>query len=83
MVEGHKGSLICGPCLSLAYRAVVLGGAPLMEDHSSCAMCLMHKREPSWQSPANPEAWICTWCVEKSAGMLEKDPETAWVKPTA
>lgn len=83
MVEGHKGSLICGPCLSLAYRQVVLGSAPLMEDHSSCTMCLMHKREPSWQSPAHPDAWICSWCVEKSAKMLEKDPDTAWVRPTA
>lgn len=82
MVEGHKGSLICARCLTLACRALADGSAVMMEDTSSCTTCLMHKREPSWQSPAYPEAWICTWCIEKSAAMLERDPDFAWSRPT-
>jgi hypothetical protein len=28
-----------------------------------------------------PGAVICRWCIERSAGMLEKDPESGWKRP--
>ena len=31
MVEGHQGSLICGPCLTLAYKALVLKQGDVVE----------------------------------------------------
>lgn len=84
MMEGHHGSLICGPCLSVAYSELVLrvpGAAPAPAPGARCTMCLQDKDEPHWQSPAFPEAFICRWCIEKSAGMLEKDPASGWKRP--
>jgi hypothetical protein len=84
MVEGHRGSLICGPCLSAAFtELVIINGGVIATDPRSCALCLMHKSEEKhWQSDA-VEGWplACRWCVEKSALMLEKDPETDWARP--
>ncbi|MDX2147818.1 MAG: hypothetical protein SFZ23_09880 [Planctomycetota bacterium] len=91
MVEGHRGSLICGSCLRVAWLHVTglhatgpngAANAGPMSDEASCALCLMHKREPAWQSPST-EAWACRWCLTKSAEMLERDPDVAWTRPEA
>ncbi len=83
MVEGHKGSLICGPCLTLAYRLVMVENTGIrVPDPVTCATCLQHKEEPHWQSTAVEAApVICQWCIKRSATMLEKDKESGWKKP--
>lgn len=84
MVEGHRGSLICGKCLTLAHATTIVQDAGEMPgDDDTCTMCLMHKHDaPHWRSPAEG-AMICKECVLRGGLMLVKDPETEWVPPTA
>jgi len=83
MVEGHRGSLICVECLTQACRTVLLEGAGIaVPPYASCALCLRHISAPHWQSPSvegNPI--VCQECIERSAGMLERDPSTGWTRP--
>lgn len=82
MVEGHKGSLICGPCLTVAYTEIILGGPGQQKvEGGLCTLCLADKDEPHWQSPAYVEAHICRWCIEHSAKMFDKDPGSGWKRP--
>ncbi len=81
MVEGHKGSLICGACLRQGYRLVVVRGLNAAEEGYSCALCLLTKAEPAWTGGTGAVA--CRWCLDKSAAMLERDPDYGWKKPTA
>lgn len=82
MVEGHRGSLICGPCLSLAYDALWnKGGGESVPDSVVCLMCLAHNDDPVWRSPAYPDALICKRCAKQSAVMLERDPDSKWSRP--
>lgn len=94
MIEGHRGSLICAPCLTRACQtlrtaqpgdaaepAAAGSIAPRMPEYASCALCLLHKDEDVWISPAFPEAVACRWCVEKAATLLERDPEAGWKRP--
>ncbi|QOJ00827.1 MAG: hypothetical protein HRU70_10110 [Phycisphaeraceae bacterium] len=80
MVEGHQGSLICARCLAVAYRQVILANDNSAPEGYSCALCLLTKPEHAWLSPATG-AVACRWCVNKSADMLEKDPDMGWAKP--
>lgn len=83
MVEGHRGSIVCGRCLSVAYAELVhLGsGRPAMPGET-CVLCLETERpEPHWESPARPGVLACLRCVKQSAGVLHKDRDTAWSKP--
>jgi len=83
MIEGHRGSLICSQCLSIAYTELVhldSGYAPPREE--ACILCLENGRdELHWQSPVNESAIACRRCVKQSAGVLHKDPDTPWKKP--
>ncbi len=84
MVEGHRGSLICANCLSIAYtEALHLKlGAPVGKDEK-CVLCLEHGRdERHWRSPVRDEAIACLRCIKQSAGVLHKDPDIEWTKPT-
>jgi hypothetical protein len=85
MVEGHRGSLICGRCLTLAYLEIIVRSAGQNPPPGeTCTMCLQEKVEPHWRTPARePGPIICRWCIEKSARMLEKDRDTEWSRPTA
>jgi hypothetical protein len=57
MVEGHRGSLICGRCLSRACEQVLVGNAGVVvPEHVACAMCLLNKSGDYWQSPLRVEA---------------------------
>ncbi len=78
MMEGHQGSLICGNCLTVAYTECVLGkvGEP-----GKCVMCLEDRDEACWRSPVREEGVICRRCARQSATGLERDPDSAWVKP--
>lgn len=82
MVEGHRGSLISGDCLTAAFRQVVLDKATSLEPGSyTCTMCLETRDDPCWQSPDRPEAVICRRCIRQSATKLDKDPDWGWHKP--
>lgn len=79
MVEGHQGSLICGPCLTTAYATVV---NPAQGDAGArCTMCLEARPDNHWASPAHPDARICARCIRQAAGTLSKDTESGWMRP--
>lgn len=82
MVEGHQGSLICAPCLTVAYGAIVVAdlGEPL-PDGAQCVLCLEKRPEPHWRSPAYPDALACRRCIRQAAAVLSKDPESGWRRP--
>jgi hypothetical protein len=82
LVEGHRGSVICGDCLTAAYRALVLQAQGVSPEGYQCTMCLEHRTDPGWRNPAHPEANICARCCRQSAGVLVKDPDLNWRKPT-
>jgi hypothetical protein len=81
MVEGHHGSVVCGKCLTVAYRSVVQAGVSTAPAGYQCTMCLENRADPAWQSPAYPEAVICKRCINQAAGALSKDPESGWKRP--
>jgi ClpX C4-type zinc finger len=83
MVEGHRGSLVCGPCLALAYRLVHLnnGGETVAED-VVCTLCLQHHDAPHWRSPVHESSVACKRCIKQSARVLQKDVESGWKIPT-
>lgn len=84
MVEGHRGSLICAPCLGVAFRTVFLLSAGItVPEAIICKLCLEHHDTPHWQSPVAPETHACKRCVNQSARILQKDPEAGWKIPTA
>jgi hypothetical protein len=83
VVEGHRGSLICGDCLAAAYRALVLGGQNSAPEGYECRLCLERRAEIGWVNPAHPEAAACRRCINQSAGVLTKSKDYDWKKPTA
>lgn len=91
MVEGHRGAVICGHCLTVAYTTLVLERAASPVDFD-CLLCregprdraaLERAGEPGWTSPAHAEASVCRRCVKRAAGALHKDPDAAWCKPVS
>lgn len=80
MVEGHKGSLVCGSCLTLAFDEVWnrAGGEQVP---FTCRMCLEHRDDPFWVSPAFPDAGICKRCIKQAVVMLERDSDAGWERP--
>ncbi len=83
MVEGHKGSLICGQCLSVAF-AEAATSSPSTDPASEprkCTMCLAEKDGAGWASPLH-DAWTCVTCIKRGSGKLHKDPDWDWRKPT-
>jgi hypothetical protein len=80
LVEGHRGSVICGHCLTEAYRATALkkeGSAP---PGYQCILCLETRPDLGWKRPDTP-ACACARCIRQSAGVLVKDPDWKWEKP--
>jgi hypothetical protein len=82
LVEGHRGSVICGDCLTEAYRSLVVNTTGSSPAGYQCTMCLESRPDLGWQSPRHAEANICARCCRQSAGILVKDKETNWHKPT-
>lgn len=83
MVEGHRGSLICGNCLSLAYREVVAGESGVgPEAGVGCALCLQTNDVTHWQSPVDESVVVCHECIARSAKLLDKDADFAWSIPS-
>jgi hypothetical protein len=92
MIEGHRGSVICGHCLAVACAAITGEGGDAAADDYFCIMCrenaadrtaLDRADETGWRSPAHTEAVICRRCIEQAAGALEKDPDHDWRRPAA
>ncbi len=91
MLEGHKGSCICGRCLRIAYTEVLLHKQSSAPAEFTCPMCLETTAdraeldrgdEPGWQSPMHEEAVICRRCIKLASGALHKDKAFDWSKPT-
>lgn len=85
MVEGHRGSIICGRCLAVAYAELVhlRSGRPCQPEEK-CILCLEEQRtDLHWESPVYPGVLACKRCVKQSAGVLHKDKDIAWAKPAA
>lgn len=82
MVEGHRGSLLCGPCLTVAYTQVVFLGQGVKVIDRVCTLCLSQKDGPHWISPAT-SAPACADCLEQAAKRLERDRDSGWNRPTA
>jgi len=83
MVEGHRGSIICANCLSIAYTEVIhLKLAAAVTAGDTCVLCLEHGRtDPHWKSPMHDEAIACKRCLKQASGALHKDPDCDWQKP--
>lgn len=90
MLEGHQGSCICGNCLSIAYREVILHEQNVAGAAFRCAMCLESEKdraaiergdEPGWRSPLYEDATICRRCIKLASGALHKDADSGWRKP--
>lgn len=79
-VEGHRGSVICGKCLTVAYVSIV--SCEVDEQEESCVMCLEKRSTAMWKG-LREEATVCRRCVKQSAGILQKSPEYEWSKPGA
>ncbi len=82
MVEGHRGSLICGQCLTISFAALwyAESGEPAPESEV-CMMCLSENGDPVWRSPVKEAKFICKRCTKQSAVMLERDEECGWKRP--
>ena len=81
MVEGHRGSTICGKCLATAYASIVLNDDNTAPTGFTCTLCLEQRDDAGWQSPAHDEAVVCRRCIKQSAGVLHKSDEYNWSKP--
>jgi hypothetical protein len=81
MVEGHQGNLICGNCLTVAYRALVMNQGETVGPGLNCTMCLEERDQSEWQSPIRDESIVCERCVRQAAQALSKDPESGWSRP--
>ncbi len=81
MVEGHRGSLICGKCLTVAYRALVLGEGEAVGPGLECTLCLETRQQSAWRSPLSDNAVACERCIRQAAQTLTKDEDSEWTKP--
>lgn len=88
MVEGHHGSCVCGNCLTVAYTELGLtvrggdnGSSEGVPSGAKCNLCLEVREESIWKSPVR-EAYLCRRCAKQSAGVLQKDKDNGWSKPS-
>ncbi|MEN0019973.1 MAG: hypothetical protein AAF747_03710 [Planctomycetota bacterium] len=82
MIEGHQGACICGGCLRFAFSALMLERMDMRADKPMCTMCREQRDEAMWQSPMHAEAWVCRRCVKLASGVLHKDADWDWERPT-
>lgn len=83
MIEGHQGNLICGNCVTVAYRELALSpGEQPAAPSPQCTMCLEERNERTWESPVHEGQRICVRCTKQAAGTLVKDKDSNWSKPT-
>jgi hypothetical protein len=83
MVEGHRGSLLCGECLTMAYVLAKSPHAPTATEDAACILCLQHKPGPHGLGPRADGPIVCAECIEQAARKLEKDKDCDWRRPVA
>lgn len=86
MIEGHRGSCICGRCLAIAIMEIGGNGdggesSGQLPPGLKCTMCLEERDEPMWRSPLNEYAAVCRRCIMLASETLEKDADTDWSPP--
>ena len=82
MVEGHRGSAICGKCLLVAYTDVVMEEHNTAPEGYTCTLCLEVREDNGWASPVYDEAAVCRRCLKQAGAILHKDDLHAWKKPS-
>lgn len=95
MVEGHRGSLICSACLSVAFD-LLWNRLEGERSDGVCALCLEKREEKCWSPGVWPpvgkgvqaqmaagKPMACKRCVKQSVVMLERDPDYGWKRPAA
>lgn len=80
-IEGHRGAIICGPCLTAAYADVVIRARPTAHPGYTCTMCLEQRQDHGWASPRFPQANVCARCIDLAVTTLEKDSDWHWKRP--
>lgn len=80
-IEGHQGSIICGPCLTVGYAEVVLRAAGSAPSGYTCTMCLEQRPDHAWASPLFPQAVACERCLKLAANTIERDKDWNWKRP--
>ena len=85
MIEGHRGSLICAGCLTVACAEINASREDPSDNDSTvqCTMCIENRPGAHWQSPAHEDAVICKRCARQAATTLQNDPDFDWKKPTS
>jgi hypothetical protein len=89
-IEGHRGCVICGNCLTLGYAEVCNARAGSAPEGFFCTLCredgddrteLGRAEEQGWRSPLHEEAAICERCINQAADAIVNDPDYTWKKP--
>jgi hypothetical protein len=76
MIEGHRGAVLCLPCLQRALTEARPG-----LDKFSCRLCLRENLPsslPRWTHPAHPDAIACQDCIHQAAAAFDRDPDVDW-----
>ena len=81
MIEGHKGSCICGKCLKMAWNQIVVNRMDDSGSEWTCKMCLEQRDEPFYQSPVHEDAHICRRCIRMGAHALRTEDPDSWDLP--
>lgn len=89
-IEGHRGAVICGDCLTRAFIEVDGDGPQVVRGDYMCRLsresdedraALRRAGEVGWRSPVDPEAIVCRKVIRMAAATLAKDPDHDWSKP--
>ncbi|MEA5556266.1 hypothetical protein [Nodularia spumigena] len=81
LVEGHRGSIICGVCLKAA--CLKLDADALVVSARSCTMCTEYRDDPAWEGTLVPESVICARCINLGAKTLQRDKDYTWTRTNA
>lgn len=77
MIEGHKGSLLCTKCLTMACVDVSEPAASYR-----CVMCIREGLDlQCWQSPMYDGVFLCRDCIQQAVRVFGKDPDVDWNVP--
>ena len=81
MIEGHRGSVICLPCLQQAIDATAPAASAF-----TCTLCLqdLDAADRRWQPAGpggSPDAAICQACIEQATRAFDRDPDVDFHAP--
>ena len=87
IIEGHRGAMICGKCLSVAYAEVVRASSPALTDGYTCRMCregdedraaLDRAGEAAWPSPLDAD-YLAPGEAAEAETLDTADPPTGYI----